>query len=189
MLIRKLFKYEASHQVFDAYSRRCSHSVHGHSYIAEFIFEGRVPDNAQMVADFGLIKKYFHPLVDSFDHSHILWNDERYEIHNAFFTDNNERWVSLPFNSTAEMQAKMFYIYGRDVLRKLSLKEIVNEHVRMHSVKVHETDTGYAEFRDVDYHCCHFPRVCLKHITFSEGIKKDWPEEFKNFYYDLIESC
>lgn len=188
MLIRKLFKYEASHQVFDAYSRRCSHSVHGHSYIVEFIFEGRVPDSAQMVMDFGLVKKYFHPFVDSFDHSHILWNDKRFETHNGFFTDNNERWVSLPYNSTAEMQAKMFYMYGVEALRSLYKQQLVNDSVHMHSVKVHETDTGYAEFRDKDYHSCQFPKVKLSEIKFSAGIRNEWPVDFTQFYDDLIKN-
>lgn len=190
MLIRKLFKYEASHQVFDAYSRRCSHSVHGHSYIAEFIFEGNSPDQAHMVMDFGFVKKYFHPFVDSFDHCHIIWNDKRFDSHNAFFLHNNERWISLPFNSTAEMQAKMFFIYGTWTLRQLKKLNLVHESVLMHSVKVHETDTGYAEFRALDFHSCNFPKVDLKKIFFSTSIiESDWPAEFKTFYNDIIKSC
>lgn len=188
MLIRKLFKYEASHQVFDAYSRRCSHSVHGHSYVVEYVFEGKVPDAAHMVMDFGFVKKFFHPFVDAFDHCHIIWNDNRFDSHNAFFVDNNERWASLMFNSTAEMQAKMFYVYGMFALCELRKREFINDSVRMHSVKVHETDTGYAEFRDLDYHSCQFPKVNLKDIVFSAGITDDWSEEFTKFYNDVIKN-
>lgn len=187
MLIRKLFKYEASHQVYDAYSRRCSHSIHGHSYVVEFIFEGNTPDNAQMVMDFGFVKRYFHDFVDSFDHSHILMRNKSM-LTTEFITDNNERWVSLPFNSTAEMQAKTFFIYGRDVIRYLKSKGLIHENVRMFAVKVHETDTGYAEFRTDDYHSCNFPKVNLKEIIFSDDTVKEWSEDFKNFYNDLVQS-
>ena len=190
MLIRKLFKYEASHQVFDAYSRRCSHSIHGHSYVVEFIFEGNTPDDAQMVMDFGFVKKFFHPFVDAFDHSHMLLGDGFNPPAKAvkFFKENNERWVSLPFNSTAEMQSKMFYMYGMFALRELRKRELINDSVRMHSVKVHETDTGYAEFRDVDYHSCQFFKVNLKDIIFSIGTTDDWSEEFDKFYNDVVKN-
>lgn len=187
MIIRKLFKYEASHQVFDAYSRRCSHSVHGHSYVVEFLFDGNVPDAAQMVMDFGFVKKYFHPFVDSFDHCHMLWDDKSNEHYN-FFTTNNERWASMPFSSTAEMQAKMFFTYGYWALNKLKGMKLINESVGMHSVKVHETDTGYAEFRNADYHSCQFPRVKLGSIRFSAGIIKDWPDNYLEFYNDVIKN-
>ena len=189
MLIRKLFKYESSHQVFDAYSRRCSHSVHGHSYVAEFIFKGNVPDKAHMVMDFGFVKQYFHPFVDAFDHCHILWGDKNFSKSNAFFMDNNERWVSLPFNSTAEMQAKMFFVYGYRALRELKKRGLIDDSVIMHSVKVHETDTGYAEFRNTDYHSCQFPKVNLFDIALSQGITEDWKVEFTEFYNDIIKSC
>ena len=187
MLIRKLFKYEASHRVFDAYSRRCSHSVHGHSYVVEYIFEGKVPDNAQMVMDFGFVKKYFHPFVDSFDHCHMIWT-EKSDEHYKFFTEYNERWAAMPFSSTAEMQAKMFFTYGFWSLRKLKSMNLINDRVMMHSVKVHETDTGYAEFRDTDYHSCQFPRVKLESILFSAGIIKDWSEDYLEFYNDVVKS-
>lgn len=187
MLIRKLFKYEASHQVYDAYSRRCSYSIHGHSYVVEFIFEGNTPDSAQMVMDFGFVKRYFHSFVDAFDHAHILMQGEKYNDAIDFFTKNNERWVKLPFNSTAEMQAKMFFMYGNMVLRYLRSRKIIDENIKMHSVKVHETDTGYAEFRASDFHSCHFPRVELDTIIFSDGIKNEWNQDFKEFYNDLIQ--
>ena len=189
MLIRKLFKYESSHQVFDAFSRRCSHSVHGHSYVVEFIFEGNVPDKAHMVMDFGFVKQYFHPFVDAFDHSHILWGDNRFTESNNFFEKNNERWISLPFNSTAEMQAKMFFTYGYWALRELRSRSLINGSVVMSSVKVHETDTGYAEFRDADYHSCQFPKIDLNDIVLSPGVTQEWKVNFAEFYHDVVKGC
>jgi 6-pyruvoyltetrahydropterin/6-carboxytetrahydropterin synthase len=192
MIIRKLFKYEASHQVFDAFSRRCSHSVHGHSYVVEFYFKGNTPDNAHMVMDFGLVKKYFHPFVDSFDHSHMLCSNaeknDQFNKHTLFFLENNERWITLPFNSTAEMQAKMFFTFGHFAIRELKDKSVYKMpyDVMVSSVRVHETDTGYAEFFLQDINSCSFPDVDLRNIQFSEGIKKEWPEEFTEFYNNIL---
>lgn len=188
MIIRKLFKYEASHQVFDAYSRRCSHSVHGHSYTIEYLFRGNVPDNAQMVMDFGFVKQYFHPFVDAFDHSHMLWRHKRFMDSEGFFFKNNERWVSMPFSSTAEMQSKMFYRYGVVALQVLAQRKLIDSSVQMHSVKVHETDTGYAEFSHLDYHSCQFPKINLSEIVFSSGTKADWKQDFVAFYDDVIKN-
>jgi len=194
MIIRKLFKYEASHQVFNAFSRRCSHSVHGHSYVVEFYFEGNTPDNAHMVMDFGLVKKYLHPFVDSFDHSHMLWTDPDRNYYynneyNTFFKNNNERWIGLPFNSTAEMQAKMFFTFGYFAIRQLKKHKSVYKmpyDVLVNSVRVHETDTGYAEYFLKDISGCTFPNVELNDIVFSDGIKKDWSEEFTEFYNNIL---
>lgn len=191
MIIRKLFKYEASHQVFDAYSHRCSHSVHGHSYVVEFNFHGSTPDPADMLLDFGIVKRFFHPFVDSFDHTHMIWDDKRFETSNAFFTENNERWVSFKFNSTAEMQAKMFFSFAYFALKVLKDKYKstykVPYDVNVHSVTVHETDTSYAKFELKDISYCTFSNVELRDIVFSEGIKRDWSEEFQEFYKNILD--
>jgi 6-pyruvoyltetrahydropterin/6-carboxytetrahydropterin synthase len=186
MIIRKLFAYEASHQVYDAYSRRCSHSVHGHSYKVEFKLQSMLADAAGMVMDFSLIKKYIGEFVDSFDHSHMLiWENKHpsneVKAANKFFTSNNERWVSLPFNSTAEMQAKMFYVYGVEALGHMK-RTGIGDNVFMHSVIVHETSTGYAEYNWDDY----FPETSIENIIFSKGIQDEWSVEFKKFYMDMM---
>jgi len=178
MLIRKLFKYEASHQVHEAWSTRCKNSIHGHSFIVEFLFEGKTPDPAHMVMDFGFVKKFFHPFIDSFDHTHILWNNEKYEKVNSFVKEHNERWIELPYNSSAEMQSKMFFIFGWLSLRFLKEKNLIQSDVMLSSVKVHETTTGYAEYRTHDIMNCLFPKVYIQDIQFSPAILAEWPKEF-----------
>jgi 6-pyruvoyltetrahydropterin/6-carboxytetrahydropterin synthase len=185
MLIRKLFKYEASHQVHEAWSPRCKNSIHGHSFIVEFLFEGKTPDNAHMVMDFGFVKKFFHPFVDSFDHTHILWSDKKYEKVNSFIKDYNERWIELPFNSSAEMQAKMFFVIGWDALLYLKGKKLIHQDVFLSSVKVHETTTGYAEYRTQDVINCLFPKVFARDIKFSSAILAEWPKEFIEMFKTL----
>lgn len=199
MLIRKLFRYEMSHRVLGAYTKRCSLNVHGHSYVAELVFEGDKPDDAQMVMDFGFVKNYFHPFIDSFDHAHALWSSgtgytktwtigafEKNDADITHIKQHNDRWIELPFSSTAEMQSKMFYNFGVRALRQLQKENIINEHVRMHSAIVHETTTGYAEYRAEDAPKCMFPAIDFKDITFSEGIRADWSPNFKAFYSDLL---
>jgi 6-pyruvoyltetrahydropterin/6-carboxytetrahydropterin synthase len=187
MIIRKLFKYEMSHRVVDAYTRRCSHSIHGHSYKLELLFQGNQPDDAQMVMDFGLVKKYFHPFVDSFDHAHAIWDGKDNTSEEvAYIKAHNERWITMPFSSTAEMQAKMFYTWGSIALNELHRKKIITNDVWMNGAIVHETDTGYALYDFTNSVTDKFPDVNIEDIKFSPGIQSEWSKDFTDFYYDYI---
>jgi 6-pyruvoyltetrahydropterin/6-carboxytetrahydropterin synthase len=185
MKIRKLFKYEASHQVHEAWSTRCKNSIHGHSFIVEFIFSGNVPDSAHMVMDFGLVKKQLHPFVDSFDHTHILWENEKYAKVNAFIKEHNERWITLPFNSSAEMQAKMFFIFAHNLIEYMAKNGETNSCVKVDSVRLHETQTGYAEYSKDDLSNCMFPDIRLSKIQFSHAIVAEWSKSFIEFFKTL----
>lgn len=181
MRIRKLFKYEMSHKVFNAYTRRCRENVHGHSYKLELCFTGNNPDKADMLVDFTIIKEYYSPFVDSFDHSHVLWTADNNAESNIFLKKYNERWIELPFNSSAEMQAKMFFIYSDMMLSYLKSKKIVHWDIQTSSAIVHETDTGYAEYRSTDVGHCNFPEIELSDIIFSDHIKSEWPDYLNHF--------
>jgi 6-pyruvoyltetrahydropterin/6-carboxytetrahydropterin synthase len=183
------------HIVRNAWSRRCSHNAHGHSYTVEFLFESDNSDNGQMACDFGFLKKYINPFVDSFDHSFVLWNIERDKHIIDFFKQEFERVIVTDFSSTAEMQAKMFFKYGQNVLNfLLSDKNTLQEEsytslpkdVRMNSVIVHETATGYAKYTDNE--ADNFPDTSLKNIWVSDGIKNEWPEKFRDQYSVIINS-
>lgn len=192
MIIRKRFSYEMSHRVIDAFTRRCSHNIHGHSYKLELLFSGSKPDDAQMVMDFGFVKKYFHPFVDAFDHAHMVWDrTDNSGISSADINHimmNNERWIVAPFSSTAEMQAKMFLTFSTMALDELSRMELINDSVQAYSAIVHETDTGYAEYRLKDFNTCQFPSIQLNDINFSRGCMNDWSSEFKDFYNQLLKN-
>ena len=187
MIIRKQFKYEMGHIVRKAWSRRCSHNAHGHSYLVEFIFHSNQLDDGQMACDFGYIKQYFGPFVDSFDHSFWLWDLKEDEHIKTFFLDNFERVIVSPFSTTAEMQAKLFFVFGVKMLNLLVNDMVIyNDSIAptMHSVRVHETATGYAEYSDVSLR--DGIDINLKDVYFTDGIKDDWPWLFDKFYNKLI---
>ena len=141
MQIRKLFKFEMAHIVRKAFSTRCAKNIHWHSYLLEVFLEGKELDEAGMVLDFGLVKKEVNDFIDSFDHTLCIWNLPEEKALVEFATKNFERVIVLPFNSTAEMQAKMFYELISKLLSKYTIK--------VSKCIVHETTTGYAEYMPV----------------------------------------
>lgn len=175
MIIRKKFRYEGSHVVRNCASRRCSHSIHGHSAIVEILFYASRLDNAGMVMDFGLMGA-LKQIVDSFDHSHDMWDRESPEILD-FFMRENERWVILPFNPTAEMLSLLFFAYAKHIIDHTEFSNGEGD-IRIYSVRYHETETGYAEADATDFENIWLPHYSLNDIRFSEGIQSEWPEGF-----------
>ncbi|SFP54654.1 6-pyruvoyl trahydropterin synthase family protein [Pseudomonas borbori] len=171
MLIRKLFKFESAHIVRGCSSRRCSHSLHGHSYKIELL-QAHALDQGQMVYDFGLLKGDVRDLIDAFDHALTFWDADDAD-YIASCLRFSERWISLPVSPSAEQFSRVIF---RLVDALLQLTEMINgeQDVRMHSVIVHETDTGYAQcFREDAYN----PRMGafeLAQIEFSTQVKREW---------------
>lgn len=177
MIIRKQLRYEGSHVVRNCASRRCSHSIHGHSAIIEVKFHAASLDHAGMVMDFGLMGG-IKEIVDSFDHSHDMWNKDSKDMID-FFKRENERWVVLPFNPTAEMLALMFYAYATYIIENTIFRNGEGD-VKILSVRYHETATGYAEADYSDYKQIWLPSYSLNDIEFSNEIQAEWSESFKN---------
>lgn len=148
MIIRKLFKFEGSHIVRNCTSDRCSHSIHGHSYKVELFLTSDRLDNAGMVVDFGLLSN-FKEIVDLFDHTHLLWAKDN-EVYKNFIQAMNDRWIILPCNPSAELLSSMFFACFESILEKTEFNN-GEGNVVVQSVRVHETDTGYAESDRNDY--------------------------------------
>ncbi len=174
MLIRKLFRFENTHRVRGCSTRRCSHSIHGHSYKIELLLEAYALDNGQMVYDFGLLKNNVHDLIDAFDHTISLWSgdDPDYLI---TMRKHSERWVLIPVSPSAEQFSRLFF---RLVNTMLSLTDMVNGEagVGLHSVIVHETETGYAQCFREDADNPHMGTIDLNDIEFSPAIIANWRE-------------
>ncbi len=185
MLIRKLFKFENAHIVRGCSSRRCSRSLHGHSYKIELLLEAHALDNGQMVYDFGLLKGDVRDLIDAFDHAVTFWDGDDAD-YIASCQRFSERWISLPVSPSAEQFSRVIF---RLVDAQLTRTRMTNgeQSVALHSFIAHETDTGYAQcFRENAYN----PRMGafeLEQVVFSERIQQEWhnPELFKQLLRGL----
>lgn len=161
MVIRKLYRIESAHIVINAVSKRCSHSTHGHSGVIEVFLKADHLDKAGMVYDFGAFKNTIGQFIDLFDHSTHLWKEDKEERKN-FFKENNERWIELPCNPTAENYSLLF----RDCINEiLELSDFNNGEGKVicTGVRYHETVTGYAESEESDK-----VQYSLNDINFSQ---------------------
>jgi 6-pyruvoyltetrahydropterin/6-carboxytetrahydropterin synthase len=168
MLIRKLFKFENAHIVRGCSSVKCRSSVHGHSYKVEVLFESNFLDNGQMVYDFGLMKQNIKDLIESFDHAITLWSGDSSE-YISDMKKHSARWVELPVSPSAEQFARVIFLLIDTLFQQT--KAINGEkEVKLHSIIVHETDTGYAQaFRDDAYNE-KMGKIELKDIVFSDDV-------------------
>ena len=175
MIIRKLFKFEGAHIVRDCSSDRCKKSIHGHSYIVEVKLKASHLDNAGMVLDFGLMKGTIRDVIDSFDHAYSLWTKENND-YKEFIKAHSERWIEMPCSPTAELYSVMFYAIIYNIINKTQFNN-GEKNIILDSVRVHETDTGWAE-ADYDDYINIWLRggYSIKHIFFSQQIKMEWKD-------------
>jgi len=172
MIIRKLFKFENAHIVRNCSTVRCSENIHGHSYKVEVLLESNYLDSGHMVYDFGLTKVYIKELIDSFDHAITLWSgDSREYIEDM--KKHSSRWIELPVSPSAEQFSRVFFLIVERVL-KLTKMQNKERDVKLNSIIVHETDTGYAQcFRD-DAHSQNMGIINLEDIIFSKQVQNEW---------------
>jgi len=175
MIIRKLFKFENAHIVRGCSTIKCRSSVHGHSYKVELLFESNFLDNGQMVYDFGLMKQNMKDLVESFDHAIALWSGDDAEYLQDM-KKHSARWVELPVSPSAEQFSRVIFVM---IDRLLGLTSKVNgeKEVKLHSVIVHETDTGYAQCFAEDAYSKEMGEINLFEILFSEQIIDDFKDK------------
>ena len=168
MIIRKLFKFENAHIVRGCSSVKCRSSIHGHSYKVEVLFESNFLDHGQMVYDFGLMKQHMKDLIESFDHAITLWSGDDAEYVKDM-KKHSARWVELPVSPSAEQFSRVIFVL---LARLLALTTTVNgeKDVHLHSVIVHETDTGYAQCFEHDANNEAMGKIELDKIVFSEEV-------------------
>ncbi len=168
MIIRKQFKFENAHIVRGCSSIKCRSSIHGHSYIVELLFESNFLDNGQMVYDFGLMKQNMKDLVESFDHAITLWSGDSAEYVKDM-KKHSARWVELPVSPSAEQFSRVIFLM---IDRLLQLTSTVNgeKEVKLNSVIVHETASGYAQCFSDDAYNENMGIILLEDIIFSEEV-------------------
>ncbi len=139
--ITKQFTFEAGHALY-GYDGKCK-NLHGHSYKLFVTVAGSPiadPKNAKygMVIDFGDLKKIVNEeIVDIFDHATVFnKNTPHLELANELI--KREHHVLLTdYQPTTEMMVIDF----ADKIKKRLPKNI-----KLHSIKLQETDTSFAEW-------------------------------------------
>ncbi len=172
MLIRKLFKFENAHIVRNCSSDRCKRSIHGHSYKVEVLLQANRLDHGQMVYDFGLMKGIIKDLIDSFDHAITFWDKDDAD-YVAACKNFSARWIALPVSPSAEQFSRVFFFLVDAVLKHTNMQNGEGD-VTLHSVIVHETDTGYAQCFREDIENVQMAELSLAEIVFSEQVKNEW---------------
>jgi len=168
MIIRKLFKFENAHIVRGCSTVKCRSSLHGHSYKVEMLFESNFLDHGQMVYDFGLMKRNMKDLVESFDHAITLWSGDDV----TYLRDmkrHSSRWVELPVSPSAEQFSRVIFVMIEKLLFLTSTQNGEQE-VKLHSIIVHETETGYAQCFKEDAHSKEMGEIDLASIEFSQAV-------------------
>jgi 6-pyruvoyltetrahydropterin/6-carboxytetrahydropterin synthase len=132
-------------------------------------------DNAQMVYDFGLMKQNMKAFIDCFDHAITIWDqdDDEYIKDMKNYSD---RWIQLPVSPSAEQFSRVIFVMIDKILQ---LTQTVNgeRDVKLNSIIVHETDTGYAQCFAEDAYSKNMGLIDLDTIIFSDAIKEDWSDK------------
>ncbi len=139
--ITKLFAFETGHALY-GYDGKCK-NVHGHSYkLSVTVFGKPITDKNHvkygMVIDFGDLKKIVkEEIVNVFDHATVfnkntphlkLANQLKEQGHNVLLVD---------YQPTSEM---MVIDFAKKIKTRLP------NHITLHSLKLQETESSYAEW-------------------------------------------
>ena len=142
--VTKEFRFEMAHALWN-YDGPCR-NVHGHSYILYVTLAGEPLENPDeprngMVIDFGDLKKIVKEnIVSRFDHSLLVSGFAPAETVEAYRQHFGNVIVS-PYQPTCEnIVADIASILGRKIPSGVSL----------HSVKLYETATSFAEWHASD---------------------------------------
>jgi 6-pyruvoyltetrahydropterin/6-carboxytetrahydropterin synthase len=143
--ITKMFSFEAGHALY-GYDGKCK-NLHGHSYHLEVTVIGTpIVDTSNvkygMVIDFGDLKKIVkEDIVDVFDHS-MIFNKNTPHIEMAKeLIDRGHHVLLVDYQPTTEM---MIIDFAEKIRKRLP------ETIRLHSLRLQETATSYAEWSASD---------------------------------------
>ena len=133
--VTKTVRFDAAH-VLTNHQGLCK-NLHGHTYRVDVSVAQAEDDERDMVIDFKDLKGIANEVIcDRFDHAFISNTESAGEKEIAAVVEKNGmRTVAIPFRSTAENLAKMFY------------NELKSRVPGLSAVKVWETAASCAEFR------------------------------------------
>ena len=139
--LTKEFSFESAHAL-EGYDGKCRH-IHGHSYrlyvtiIGEPISDSTNPKYG-MVMDFGELKRLVNEeIVDRMDHAFVMRRTDSADEVNMVLSEGFGNVVLVDYQPTCE---NMLVEFAERISRRLPAG------VALHSLKMHETATSYAEW-------------------------------------------
>lgn len=138
--ITKLFNFEMAHALKD-YDGPCR-NIHGHSYelfvtvIGEPINNNESPKNGMLI-DFGDLKRIVRSnIIDQLDHALLLNSDTPEHLIN----DLKKGFVNVTLVNYQPTSENMLIDFSE------RLQNVLPQHIRLHSLKLRETVTSFAEW-------------------------------------------
>jgi 6-pyruvoyltetrahydropterin/6-carboxytetrahydropterin synthase len=138
--ITKIFHFEMAHAL-EGYDGLCK-NIHGHSYklcvtIVGIPLENSVSPKDGMIIDFSELKKIVETsIISKYDHALVLNSKTETETINAL-RNYYDKIIVVNFQPTSE---QMLIEFSR------ILQYTLPPTIRLHSLRLNETDTSYAEW-------------------------------------------
>ena len=139
--ITKVFNFETGHALY-GYDGKCR-NVHGHSYKLYVTVIGTPiddPDHVKlgMVIDFGDLKKIVQKeIVDVFDHATVFNKNTPHVELAKELSDRGHSVLLVDYQPTSEMMVIDF---------SEKIRKHLPENIRLHSLRLQETESSYAEW-------------------------------------------
>jgi 6-pyruvoyltetrahydropterin/6-carboxytetrahydropterin synthase len=147
--ICKTFEIESGH-ILSKHPDRCQFP-HGHSRRVEVVLEADTLDDKQMICDYFVIKETMRDYLDTFDHAMCI--NSAHPAYDALKSAYGERLI--PFDDmdpTSEIMAQTIFDRCKTQLaeyRKNGHPDYpLRETVRVVKVRVWETSSSWAEYRE-----------------------------------------
>ena len=139
--ITKQFSFETGHALY-GYDGKCK-NVHGHSYkLSVTVIGTPIEDKSNvkygMVIDFGDLKKIVkEQIVDVFDHATVFnKNTPHIELANEL-EQRGHHVILVDYQPTSENMVIDF---------SNKIKHLLPENIKLHSLRLQETETSFAEW-------------------------------------------
>ncbi|MEA2041051.1 MAG: 6-carboxytetrahydropterin synthase [Bacteroidota bacterium] len=138
--VSKQFNFESAHALWN-YDGKCK-NIHGHTYKLFVTIIGKPSEDVSspkngMVMDFGDLKKIVKSkIVDIYDHALIISKAAKFNA-SGIGKQMYERFITTDYQPTCENMVSDF----AQIIKK-ELPKTVN----LHSVRLYETETSYAEW-------------------------------------------
>jgi 6-pyruvoyltetrahydropterin/6-carboxytetrahydropterin synthase len=139
--ITKQFSFETGHALY-GYDGKCK-NVHGHSYKLSVTVIGKpISDNTNvkygMVIDFTDLKKIVKSeIVDVFDHATVFNKNTPHVELAKELEQRGHNILLVDYQPTSEMMVIDF---------SKKIKKHLPENIKLHSIKLQETETSFAEW-------------------------------------------